>query len=403
MKRTDIEKALEQEAISLGYQEKANSDAKRQKRDGVVVTPYQAVDFQIRSTIAKMKEEFGLDPDENIEWADPFGGGGIYTARLLQIADLSPERKAILAKNCIVVELCPIAAQICADNLAAVFREETGMEGFVRVVCADTFSLPPDTDLFSLPFVEPSSYVLGGDIVKNYFLENNFSDPCVVTLNGRRFRRRHAITDGGLTHFREPYPDMPMTKTDVFFFIYGFLHSLEYQEKYSNNLSKELPRIPRLRKYDDFKSFELAGRQLAHWHLNYDEVEKYEADISENLLDGVCDYRVEKMKFGKHADGSKDKTTIIYNDSVVVRNIPIAAYDYMCGSKSAIEWVMDRQGIKKHKESGIINDANDFAIETMESSRYPLDLLLRIITVSLRTVEIVQELPPLDIFGGCDD
>lgn len=157
MPRTDIEKAAEQEAISLHYQEKANLDARRQKRDGVVVTPTQVVDYQIRSVIAAVKQQYGRDPDDGIEWLDPFGGSGIYTARLLQIVDLPAWRKAILASHCVVVELDPTAAQICANNLAAVYQEEIGREGSVRVLCMDTFNRSPDTDLFneSLPVVHP--------------------------------------------------------------------------------------------------------------------------------------------------------------------------------------------------------------------------------------------------------
>jgi len=49
------------------------------------------------------------------------------------------------------------------------------------------------------------------------------------------------------------------------------------------------------------------------------------------------------------------------------------------------------------KESGIINDANDYANETVGDPRYPFDLLCRVITVSLETMKIVRALPPMDI------
>ncbi|HCK31829.1 hypothetical protein [Acinetobacter ursingii] len=153
--RTDIEKAREQEAISLQYQEKANLDAKRQKRDGVVVTPTQVVDFQIRSTINQVWELYRRKPHEGIEWLDPFGGSGIYTARLLQIADLTQSQKYELSQNCVVAEINPIAAQICSNNLARVVQEETGVDGYVHVVCVDTFSIPPDVNLFKFPCVTP--------------------------------------------------------------------------------------------------------------------------------------------------------------------------------------------------------------------------------------------------------
>ena len=65
--------------------------------------------------------------------------------------------------------------------------------------------------------------------------------------------------------------------------------------------------------------------------------------------------------------------------------------------KPAIDWVMERQCVKTDKDSGIVNDANDWAIETMHNPRYPLELLLRVITVSLETMKIVNALTGLDI------
>lgn len=69
----------------------------------------------------------------------------------------------------------------------------------------------------------------------------------------------------------------------------------------------------------------------------------------------------------------------------------------MVNGKSAIAWVMERQDVSTHKASGIVNDANDWAIETMGNARYPLELLQLVITVSLEKVEIVKALPDLDI------
>lgn len=156
--RSDAEKRAEQARIAAGYQH--DVDGRRQKRDGVVVTPVEVVDFQIRSLIQTLKTQHGIDPDEGVEWLDPFGGTGIYIARLLQLAPLSPERKAVLASHCVVVEIDPQVAQICANNLAAVYREEVGRDGYVRVICTDTFRLPPDADLFgsALPVVYPDTH-----------------------------------------------------------------------------------------------------------------------------------------------------------------------------------------------------------------------------------------------------
>ena len=113
-------------------------------------------------------------------------------------------------------------------------------------------------------------------------------------------------------------------------------------------------------------------------------------------------FYMRKMKFPKVTDpetGKKvdDRTTVIYNDYITVRDIPLEAYNYVVNGKSAIEWVMERQAVTTDKKSGIVNDANLWATETMHNAAYPLGLLLRIITVSLETQRIVNSLPALDI------
>nr|VFJ97480.1 MAG: hypothetical protein BECKLFY1418A_GA0070994_10703 [Candidatus Kentron sp. LFY] len=110
-------------------------------------------------------------------------------------------------------------------------------------------------------------------------------------------------------------------------------------------------------------------------------------------------YRVEKMKYAKRKQNGKninDPTTILYNHRITVKDIPLEAYRYVVNGKPAIDWVMERQCVKTDKASGIKNDANDWACDTMNNPKYPLELLLRVITVSLRTMEIVDNLPNLE-------
>lgn len=212
-----------------------------------------------------------------------------------------------------------------------------------------------------------------------------------------QYKRRDAITDEGLTHFQQAYPGEQISKEDLFYYVYGLLHSPDYRERYADNLSKELPRIPRVKTATDFWAFTQAGRQLAELHLNYETVEPYPATItgdSGNLT--PAQLRVEKMKYGKKGK-DKDLSTIHYNTHITVSGIPLEAYDYVVNGKSAIDWVMERQCVKTDKDSGIVNDANDWAVETMHNPRYPLELLLRVVTVSLKTNEIVKALPVLDI------
>ena len=216
------------------------------------------------------------------------------------------------------------------------------------------------------------------------------------TINGK-YTRKDAISDEGLKHFQDAYPTETISKEDIFYYVYGLLHSEDYRIRYADNLSKELPRIPCVKKGEDFWTFSKAGRDLAHWHLNYETVEPYKAklDLGGKSLKQLedKDFYVTKMKFPK----KDQKDTVIYNNAITIREIPLEAYDYVVNGKSALEWVMERQGVSTHKDSGIVNDANDWAIETMGDAKYPLELFLRVITVSLETMKIVKSLPKLDI------
>jgi len=215
-------------------------------------------------------------------------------------------------------------------------------------------------------------------------------------------QRRDAITDAGLAHFQAAYPGEEITKEDIFYYVYGLLHSPDYRERYADNLTKELPRIPCVKTYADFRAFSDAGRRLGDLHVNYETVEPYPVIYKQGdprtwvIDDPKAFYRVTKMKFGgKGRD--KDKTTVIYNANITMTDIPLEAYDYVVNGKPALEWVMERQVVKTDKASGIVNDANDYANETMGDPAYPLKLFQRVITVSLETMKIVNALPKLDL------
>jgi predicted helicase len=237
------------------------------------------------------------------------------------------------------------------------------------------------------------------------------------------YARRDAITNEGLAHFQSTYPGETISKEDVFYYVYGLLHSKDYRERYADNLAKELPRIPRVQTAAGFWAFSQAGRKLAELHLNYETVPIYQGakvlgtdgkvfnlgdpQPLDSRLRGNDDdgrgnderegfWRVEKMKVPK-TDGKKDLTRLIYNAHITVSGIPPEAYDYIVNGKPALDWVVERQCVKTDKDSGIVNDANDWAIETIGNPRYPLELFLRVITVSLETMKIVNALPPLEI------
>ena len=208
------------------------------------------------------------------------------------------------------------------------------------------------------------------------------------------------INPEAVQHFKDVYPEQA-DKVDVdaiFYYIYGVLHSPEYRSTYANNLQKELARIPRVATYEEFAAFEKSGRALAQLHVNYEAVKPYEGCTIE-MADAPY-YRVEKLAYGKIAgqkgDAAKDRSTIIYNNSITIKNIPLEAQEYVVNKKSALDWIVERCCVSTDKDSGIVNDFNDYAKE-MGDEKYIFKLILRVITVSLETMKIVKALPKLNI------
>jgi predicted helicase len=193
---------------------------------------------------------------------------------------------------------------------------------------------------------------------------------------------------------------LSLAEYGIFYYVYGILHSTDYREKFANDLKKMLPRLPLVEEVKDFWKFSQAGRKLADLHINYEDVAAY-GDVQVEGLNAEH-FKVEKMRFAKvrkKVEGSSklvdDKTTIHYNSSITISNIPEKAYEYVINGKSAIDWVMERYQITIDKKSGITNDPNDWAAE-VGNPRYILDLLLSVINVSVQTVDIVKGLPKLD-------
>ncbi|MBA5608281.1 DEAD/DEAH box helicase [Duganella sp. FT3S] len=215
--------------------------------------------------------------------------------------------------------------------------------------------------------------------------------------DNKRWTRTDGISELGLLHFKDYYNDQKISKDDVFYYIYGLLHSPDYRERYADSLTKELPRIPRVKTVGEFWIFTNAGRSLSNLHLNYETAAKYPLQVLEGEFPkNDVDYVVEKMRFEKIGK-QKDLTTLYYNEKITLKGIPVEAYDYILNGKPALDWIVDRQSVKTDKDSGIVNDANLWATETMGNARYPLELFQRVITVSLETMKIVRALPRLEI------
>lgn len=214
-----------------------------------------------------------------------------------------------------------------------------------------------------------------------------------------RYVRRDGVTDWILSTARKQYGSR-VTKEDIFYYVYGILHAPDYRTTFAADLKKSLPRLPLVESPDDFWAFSRAGRELANLHLNYETIEPYrQCRVIYAPLTTKGDsinYRVEKMRFGKLDSKTADKSVIYYNHAISIENIPAEAYEYVVNGKSAIEWVMERYAITTDKKSGITNDPNDWAREHNDE-KYIFNLLLRVINVSVQTVEIVRSLPKLKL------
>ena len=215
------------------------------------------------------------------------------------------------------------------------------------------------------------------------------TDQTTLFLTETGYTKKENIPDTILSDFQTTYQDQTITKEDIFYYIYGILHSPEYKQRFAADLKKMLPRIPYAA---DFHSFSTAGRNLAQWHLNYENIEPYplEEFKSELYLEDK-DYLVSKMKFGVK-NKAIDKTTIIYNSKITLSGIPLQAYEYIVNGKPALEWIMERYQLTRDKDSGITNNPNHWS----DDPRYIIDLIKRIVRVSIESVKIVNSLPPLN-------
>jgi predicted helicase len=220
----------------------------------------------------------------------------------------------------------------------------------------------------------------------NYYEERQKQNKGLFDDDGdSEYIRRDGISDFIFERAKKQY-GKNVNKDDIFYYVYGFLHSKEYRETFVNDLKKMLPRLPLVEDVKDFWAFSKAGRKLAELHINYEIVAPFKG-VKVSGADNKF-YAVEKMRFPK----KDQKNTILFNSKITISNIPEKAYEYVVNGKSAIEWIMERYQVTTHKESRIQNDPNDWAKE-VGNPRYILDLLLSIINVSVQTVEIVEGLP----------
>ena len=220
-------------------------------------------------------------------------------------------------------------------------------------------------------------------------------DPSQGSMLAEEPNRRDNITDAALEAYRARYGEW-VKKDHIFAYVYGILHSPDYRQRYADDLAKLLPRIPEVATVDAFRSFAEAGQRLLDLHIGYETAEQYplEERLAPGAPDGPERYRVLKMRWGTSGKET-DRSMIVCNDWITLAGIPDEAHEYIVGPRSALAWLIDRYQVKSDKDSGIVNDPNDWGTE-IGNPRYIIDLVKRVTTVSVETMAIVRTLPPLE-------
>lgn len=208
-----------------------------------------------------------------------------------------------------------------------------------------------------------------------------------TNLFEEEYERRDGVTDWSLEQARRCYGGW-VSKEDVFYYVYGFLHMPAYRAEFAAELKKSLPRIFFVESAADFGALVAAGRALAALHLNY-EAQAPTAGVVV-VGEAAADYRVRKLKLVR----SGETLTLVYNSAVRLEGIPARALEYVVNGRSPLEWLVERYQVKTDKASGIVNDPNLWCAERGEPA-YILRLAESLVTVSLKTLEIVAGLPEI--------
>ncbi len=194
--------------------------------------------------------------------------------------------------------------------------------------------------------------------------------------------RHDNITDWALNEFRQHYQDESIGKEDIFHYVYGVLHDPLYRKKYEINLKRSLPRLPW---QADFWQWANWGRELMDLHLGFETAEPWPLEIVETKDDSP-----EPLPPKAKLKADKLEGTIILTDQLRLTGVPASAWDYKLGNRSALEWILDQYREKKPKDPTIAKLFNSYRFADYQDK--VIELLRRVTTVSVRTMEIVQEM-----------
>ena len=230
-------------------------------------------------------------------------------------------------------------------------------------------------------------YVLATDKLVDYHFAGDTQ--CLpfyrYTAEGERVSN---ITEWGLRQFRKHYRDEAITAEDIFAYTYAALHDPVYRETYAVDLLREFPRLPF---YDDFAAWALLGRQLLDLHIRFEDAEPF-------ALERVDKDR-EPSKAALKAD--KARSAIVLDDKTMLTGVPVEAWDYRLGSRSALEWVLDQYKERTPRDPTIRERFNTYHFA--DHKEKVIDLLQRVCTVTIETVRIVSQLNSLTNIEAKDE
>ncbi len=208
-----------------------------------------------------------------------------------------------------------------------------------------------------------------------------------------KIERVDNISDVGVRAVRVRYADNTITKDDVFAYVYGVLHAPAYRERFANDLTKALPRVPFA---PDFRAFADAGARLADLHLGYETGPEYPLDV---IFAGEGEPEPDHFRLGTRRmrlddDKTTHKTTLVVNDHIRLAGIPAEAHDYEVNGRTPLGWLIDRYRIARDKESGLVNDPNAWFAD---DPRGLAAAVRRVVHLSVETARLVAALPaPFD-------
>ena len=191
--------------------------------------------------------------------------------------------------------------------------------------------------------------------------------------------RADHITEWGLDKFRNHYSDAKISRKQIFDYLYAVLHHPLYRQKFGQNLQTGIPRIPFA---DDFAKCVVVGNELIKLHIEYEAAEVFDLDWVEQPG------RTLSYKVAGSMQLDKELGTVTINDSLRLKGIPIEAFQYRLGTRSALEWVVDQYRFEQDEDGTVTSDPND-----PENEQYIVNLIGRISTVSINTLDLIKQLP----------